>query len=100
MEDWQQIGLQPWAPWEKARAFGLTSAFEAGGLHSAMLLKGARDLGKRSFAAKLAAFLVCDNVRPFSPPSPSNDTKASDENDLLDLDLYLFELSFSAFEFL
>lgn len=86
MEDWQQIGLQPWAPWEKARALGLTSAFEAGGLHSAILLKGARDLGKRSFAAKLASFLVCDNVRPLSPPFPSSDTKASDENDLLDVE--------------
>ena len=62
MDNWQQLGVQPWLPWEQERAVRLTTAFAAGGLHSGVLLKGARDLGKRGFAARFAAFLICDNA--------------------------------------
>lgn len=53
-------GPYQWLPWERERGVRIAIAAQQSKLHSSIMLRGSRGLGKRKFAEKLAVFLLCE----------------------------------------
>jgi len=68
----EQAFNTPWPPWHQQAAHRLLAQYRQGKLHTGLIFKGAQGLGKRAFAKRLVASLLCDQFKQ------ANDLASSD----------------------